>query len=86
MRVHLVDGTYELFRAHYSHRPPHESPEGKDLKATRGVVAMLGSVAGCSATLTPSRAQATAGWEELEPLRVGGRGAWPEDAFFRQRD
>ncbi len=41
MRVHLVDGTYELFRAHYSHRPPHESPEGKDLKATLGVVQSL---------------------------------------------
>ena len=50
-----------------------------------GAGGVLGSVAGCSATLTPSRAQATAGWEELEPLRVGGRGAWPEDAFFRQR-
>lgn len=41
MHVHLVDGTYELFRAHYSHRPPHESPEGKDLKATVGVVQSL---------------------------------------------
>lgn len=41
MRVHLVDGTYELFRAHYSHRPPHTSPAGKDLKATLGVVQSL---------------------------------------------
>lgn len=41
MRVHLVDGTFELFRAHYSKRPPHTSPTGKDLKATVGVVQSL---------------------------------------------
>jgi 5'-3' exonuclease len=41
MRVHLVDGTYELFRAHYSKRPPHPSPAGKPLKATVGVVQSL---------------------------------------------
>jgi 5'-3' exonuclease len=34
MRVHLVDGTYELFRAHYSKRPPHHGPDGRDNKAT----------------------------------------------------
>ncbi len=43
MRVHLVDGTYELFRAHFSKRPPHADPSGRDLKATVGVVqSMLG--------------------------------------------
>jgi 5'-3' exonuclease len=43
MRLHLVDGTWELFRAHFSKRPSHASPEGKDLKATVGVVqSMLG--------------------------------------------
>ncbi|MFT3840432.1 MAG: 5'-3' exonuclease H3TH domain-containing protein [Myxococcaceae bacterium] len=41
MRVHLVDGTYELFRAHYSKRPSHESPTGKPMKATVGVVQSL---------------------------------------------
>jgi 5'-3' exonuclease len=41
VRLHLVDGTYELFRAHYSPRPGHESPSGQDLKATVGVVASL---------------------------------------------
>jgi 5'-3' exonuclease len=40
-RLHLVDGTYELFRAHYSPRPGHESPSGQDLKATVGVVSSL---------------------------------------------
>ena len=34
MRLHLVDGTYELFRAHYSKRPPHLGPDGSDKKAT----------------------------------------------------
>jgi 5'-3' exonuclease len=34
MRLHLVDGTYELFRAHYSKRPPHRGPDGRDNKAT----------------------------------------------------
>jgi 5'-3' exonuclease len=41
MRLHLVDGTYELFRAHYSPRPGHTSPTGQDLKATVGVVSSL---------------------------------------------
>jgi 5'-3' exonuclease len=41
MRVHLVDGTFELFRAHYAPRPSHTSPSGKDLKATVGVVGSL---------------------------------------------
>jgi 5'-3' exonuclease len=41
MRLHLIDGTYELFRAHYSPRPGHGSPTGQDLKATVGVVASL---------------------------------------------
>ena len=41
MRLHLVDGTYELYRAHYSPRPGHTSPGGHDLKATVGVIASL---------------------------------------------
>jgi len=41
VRLHLVDGTYELFRAHYSPRPGHTSPTGQDLKATVGVVSSL---------------------------------------------
>ena len=40
-RLHLVDGTYELFRAHYSPRPDHVAPGGWDAKATVGVVASL---------------------------------------------
>src|SRR3954465_8315833 len=41
MWVHLVDGTYELFRAHYSKRPSHVAPSGWDAKATVGVVQSL---------------------------------------------
>ncbi len=40
MEVHLVDGTYELFRHHFA-VPSHLDPEGIEVAATRGV---LGSV------------------------------------------
>ena len=38
VRLHLVDGTYELYRAHYAPRPGHDDPSGKDAKATVGIV------------------------------------------------
>ena len=41
MRLHLVDGTFELFRAHYSKRPGATSPRGQDIKATVGVLRSL---------------------------------------------
>jgi 5'-3' exonuclease len=41
MRLHLVDGTFELFRAHYSKRPPFTAPDGRDLKATVGMAQSL---------------------------------------------
>ncbi len=41
MRLHLVDGTYELFRAHFSKRPDHATPEGAPGKATLGLVSSL---------------------------------------------
>jgi 5'-3' exonuclease len=44
LRLHLVDGTYELFRAHYSKRPDHTAPGGWDAKATVGVVSSLFSL------------------------------------------
>jgi 5'-3' exonuclease len=37
MKVHLVDGTYELFRHHFA-VPEHLDPSGVDVAATRGVV------------------------------------------------
>ncbi len=41
VRLHLVDGTYELFRAHYAPRPDHLAPAGTDAKATVGIVESL---------------------------------------------
>lgn len=41
MRLHVVDGTFELFRAHYSKRPGRTSPSGMDVKGTVGVVSSL---------------------------------------------
>ena len=37
MRLHLVDGTFELFRAHYTQRPGHRAPDGSEKKATVGI-------------------------------------------------
>jgi 5'-3' exonuclease len=42
VKVHLVDGTYELFR-HYFALPSHVNRDGREVAATRGV---LGSVLG----------------------------------------
>lgn len=40
MRVHLVDGTFELFRAHFAPRPA-KIVGGVDVKATTGLVASM---------------------------------------------
>jgi 5'-3' exonuclease len=40
-RLHLIDGTYELFRAHFSPGPGRQSPEGQDIKATAGLMGSL---------------------------------------------
>jgi 5'-3' exonuclease len=37
MQVHLVDGTYELFRYYYA-LPSHVTAEGREVAATRGVL------------------------------------------------
>ena len=41
MRLQLVDGTYELFRGHYSKQPARKTADGQDVKAT---VAMVSSI------------------------------------------
>jgi 5'-3' exonuclease len=38
MIVHLVDGTYEIFRQYYAPRPGHRDSDGIEIGATRGVV------------------------------------------------
>ncbi|HJK96137.1 MAG TPA: 5'-3' exonuclease H3TH domain-containing protein [Polyangiaceae bacterium LLY-WYZ-14_1] len=42
-RVHLVDGTYELFRAFYG-PPPATAPDGREVGATRGLLRSLWSL------------------------------------------
>ncbi len=37
MKVHLVDGTYELFRSHFG-APPKKAPNGMEVGATLGLV------------------------------------------------
>lgn len=41
MRLHVIDGTFELFRAHFSKRPGQTSPAGQDVKATVGVMSAV---------------------------------------------
>ena len=40
MKVHLVDGTYELFRAFYA-LPPSSAPDGRPVNAVRGLIQTL---------------------------------------------
>ena len=37
-RLHLVDGTFELFRAHFAKRPGHVTPSGQEAKASAGLL------------------------------------------------
>ncbi len=38
MQVHLLDATYELFRAHFAPRPQSLDPQGRPINATLGLV------------------------------------------------
>ncbi|SVD97687.1 uncharacterized protein METZ01_LOCUS450541, partial [marine metagenome] len=40
MKVHLVDGTYELFRSYFA-LPPIPSPDGREVGAVRGIIQSL---------------------------------------------
>jgi 5'-3' exonuclease len=40
MKIHLIDGTYELFRAHYG-APPHSAADGREVGATVGLLGSL---------------------------------------------
>jgi 5'-3' exonuclease len=44
MRVHLIDGTFELFRAFYG-APRAEAPDGREVGATRGLLRSLAAFA-----------------------------------------
>ena len=41
MRLHVVDGTYELYRAHFSKRPEHRDAQGRPAKAVAAFAASL---------------------------------------------
>jgi 5'-3' exonuclease len=49
MKVHLVDGTYELFR-HFFGAPSHRNAEGLEVAAVRGVVSSVLQLLGEGAT------------------------------------
>jgi len=50
MKIHLVDGTYELFRSFYG-APPKKSPGGREVGATRGLLrSLLALITGSGAT------------------------------------
>lgn len=40
MKIHLVDGTYELFRSFYG-APPRKAPDGREVGATLGLISSL---------------------------------------------
>jgi len=40
MKIHLVDGTYELFRHHFG-APPRRAPDGREVGATLGLLRSL---------------------------------------------
>ena len=40
MKIHLIDGTYELFRAHFA-MPPLFAPDGRPVGAVRGLIRTL---------------------------------------------
>lgn len=45
MKIHLLDGTYELFR-HYFGAPPQKAPDGREIGATVGLLKSLISLLG----------------------------------------
>src|SRR5512142_1108815 len=40
MKIHLIDGTYELFRNHFG-APPRKAPDGHEVGATLGLLRSL---------------------------------------------
>lgn len=43
MKVHLIDGTFELFRAHFG-APASKSPSGQEVGATRGLIRSMAAL------------------------------------------
>ena len=43
VNVHLVDGTYELFRSFFG-APPAKAPDGREVGAVRGLLSSMGAL------------------------------------------
>ena len=43
VNVHLVDGTYELFRSYFG-APPATAPDGREVGAVRGLLSSMGAL------------------------------------------
>ena len=72
-RLHLVDATYELFRAHYAPRPDHRAPSGHDAKAFARIRPRLEKLAAGARM----RGKAEFGWDDGKGPKAGkpGNGA-----------
>ena len=92
MIVHLVDGTYEIFRQYYAPRPGHLDPDGLEIGATRGVVQSIFTMLQDGAThvgvatdhvIESFRNDLWAGYKSsagMDPLLLG-QFVWLEDAL-----
>ena len=69
MEVHLVDATYELFRAHFSPRPPVLGREGLVMSGVSGLVEQVAQLLDEAADAAQDHALAT---EDRRPGREVG--------------
>jgi len=74
MKVHLVDGTFELFRAYYG-SPSSETADGFELGAVRGLLRSMLALAApdVKATLEPQGAGADLTFRLCEGLFIASR-------------
>ena len=84
MKVHLIDGTYELFRHHYA-LPPEVNQDGQQVSAVAGVVGSILGMLERGAThvavatdhvIQSFRNDLWPGYKDAVRV-VGGRAAWP---------
>ena len=83
MKVHLLDGTYELFRSFYG-PPPKQAPDGREVGATvylmKNLMALLDDpqvthlACAFDHEITPS---ATTCMMATKPVRAWTRCCWP---------
>ena len=80
MIVHLVDGTYEIFRQFYAPRPGHRDSDGIEIGATRGVVQSI-------FTMLQDGAIANEDWSALAAAEQGTpmHARYPDNVLCRGR-